>query len=88
MHKKAAHSNTHQQLNTTCRRTRTQKWPRPFETHGISMSSVLRFKHCVLTDCQYRIMHGGAATCCQQASGTSLSSLPQTALCGVACLSA
>jgi hypothetical protein len=32
--------NTHQQLNTTCRRTRTQKWPRPFETHGISMSRV------------------------------------------------
>jgi hypothetical protein len=40
MHTKAAHSNTHQQLNTMCRRTRTQKWPRPFETHGISMSRV------------------------------------------------
>jgi hypothetical protein len=40
MHTEVSHSNSHQQLNTTRWRTRTQKWPRPHETHGICMCRV------------------------------------------------
>jgi hypothetical protein len=40
MHTERSHSNSHQQLNTTRWRTRTQKWPRPLKTHGICICRV------------------------------------------------
>jgi hypothetical protein len=40
MHTERSHSNSHQQLNTSRWRTRTQKWPRLLKTHGVCMCRV------------------------------------------------
>jgi hypothetical protein len=41
MHTKTSHYNTHQQLNATCWRTSTQKWPGSFEAHGINIIIII-----------------------------------------------